>query len=170
MPALCKYFIQAVNKGTMLSQSYSLKRTSLRNTPLVLVVDDHEDNVIFATGSLELLNFECIIARDGKSAIKMAVDRLPDIILLDVVMPQMDGITVTQILKQNLLTKNIPIVAVTGLAYKYQQQQIIKAGFDDYLCKPYLIEELSDKLDRFFDLEVIGNKKNYNVNCFSSIL
>lgn len=153
----------------MLSQSYTLKRTSLRNTPLVLVVDDHEDNIIFATGSLELLNFECIVARNGKSAIEMAIAKLPDIILLDVVMPKMNGITVTQILKQNPLTKNIPIVAVTGLAYKSQQQKIMKAGFDDYLCKPYMIEELSDKLDRFFDLEAVCEGKNYNVNCLTSI-
>lgn len=139
----------------MLNQSDAFKRTPLRNTPLVLVVDDHEDNVIFATGSLELLNLEYIVAHNGKSAAQMALKELPDLILLDVVMPQMDGITVTQILKQNPVTRDIPIVAVTGLVYKSQREQIIKAGFDDYLSKPYLIEELSSKLDRFFDLSAV---------------
>ena len=144
----------------MLSQSYVLSRTPVRNTPLILVVDDCEDNVIFAVGSLQLLNFECIVAHNGKCATEIAIAKLPDLILLDVVMPQMNGIAVTQILKQNPITKDLPIIAVTGLAHKSQQQEIMKAGFDDYLCKPYLIEELSDKLDRFLDLEAVCTKKN----------
>ena len=144
----------------MLSQSYALRRKPVRNTPLVLVVDDCEDNVIFAAGSLQLLNFECIVAHNGKCATEIAIAKLPDLILLDVVMPQMNGIVVTQTLRQNPITRDIPIVAVTGLAHKSQQQEIIRAGFDDYLCKPYLIEELSDKLDRFFDLEAVCTYKN----------
>ena len=92
----------------MLSQYCASKRTPLRNTPLALVVDDNEDNAMFAMGSLHLLNFECIVAHSGNAATQMAIAKLPDVILLDVVMPEMNGIAVVQTLKQNSLTRNIP--------------------------------------------------------------
>ena len=139
----------------MLSQICASKPATAGTILQALVVDDCKDNAMFAMGSLQLLNFECIVTHNGKSAVQMAIAKLPDVILLDVVMPEMNGIAVVQTLKQNPLTKNIPIVAVTGLAYKSQQQQIMQAGFDDYLCKPYLIDELSATLERFFDLEAI---------------
>lgn len=123
-----------------------------RSVPLALVIDDNEDNVLFACGSLELLNFRCIVASSGASAIDLAKDKLPDLILMDIVMPEMDGISVTQSLKNNPLTNHIPVIAVTGLALSAQREQIMTGGCDDYLCKPYMIEELSEKIANFLDL------------------
>ena len=141
-----------------------LKRNSLqkpaRDMPLVLVVDDNEDNVLFACGSLDLLNFQYVVARDGQTAIDIAKDKLPDLILLDVVMPGMDGITVMQTLKCNSRTNHIPIIAVTGLAFSAQKKMILKGGCDDYLCKPYLIEELEQKLGLFLDLNSLSCLNN----------
>lgn len=131
------------------------KRKPLLDEPLALVVDDNEDNILFACGSLEILNFRCIVANNGQRAIALAQNKLPDLILIDVVMPDMDGISVTQHLKSNSLTNHIPIIAVTGLALPEQRKKIIKGGCNDYLCKPYLIEELLEKIANFFDLSTV---------------
>ena len=133
----------------MLNQSYAIRQRIHRKSPLVLVVDDNEDNIIFTCGSLKLLKYQYLAASSGKTAFDIAVDKLPDLILLDIVMPGMSGIELTQRLKRNPLTNHIPIIAVTGLSYPHQKQQVMDAGCDDYLVKPYLIEKLENKLSNF---------------------
>ena len=122
-----------------------------RSTPLVLVVDDNEDNMLYAYSSLELSDCQPIVAGDGQTALDLAIDKLPDLILMDIVMPKVDGISLTRMLKSNLCTSHIPVIAVTGLAFPHQKEQILNAGFDDYLCKPYLIEDLENKLTFFLN-------------------
>lgn len=145
----------------MQSQSPNFSKKSVRNAPLILIVDDNEDNILFASSSLQLLKFPCIVANSGAKAIEIATNKLPDLILLDIVMPNVSGIEVTEVLKNNPKTARIPIVAVTGLTYPIQLQQISEAGCDDYLCKPYAIEELADKLSCFIDVDAVHCGKNY---------
>lgn len=127
-------------------------------SPLILVVDDNEDNVLYACSSLELSNCQPIVANDGQTALGLAIDRLPNLILMDIVMPKVDGISLTRMLKSNLRTSHIPIIAVTGLAFPHQKEQILNAGFDDYLCKPYLIEDLENKLTLFLNRSTRDDK------------
>ena len=143
-----------------MSKYTTLPRRQLRNNFLILVVDDNEDNALFACGSLEILSFRCIVANNGVSAIDIAKDRLPDLILMDIVMPDMDGISVTRHLKSNFLTSHIPIIAVTGLAFPAQKKKILEGGCNDYLCKPYLIEELSEKIDSLLALNMLELHQN----------
>ena len=140
-------------KDVMLNQSYIRQRIH-RKSPLVLVVDDNEDNIIYACGSLKLFEYKHLVATNARTAFDIAVDKLPDLILLDVVMPRMSGIELAQRLKRNPLTNHIPIVAVTGLAYAHQKQQIMDAGCDDYIVKPYLIEKLEKKLFDFLNFNI----------------
>ena len=126
-------------------------RSKSASSPLVLVVDDNEDNVLYACSSLELSNCRHVVASDGQAALDLARDNLPDLILMDIVMPKVDGISLTRILKSHLRTSHIPVIAVTGLAFNHQKEQILNAGFDDYLCKPYLIEDLENKLTLFLN-------------------
>lgn len=133
----------------MPDKSTVIPYNSVRTMPLVLVVDDNQDNLSFACGSLDLLDCQHLVANNGKQALDLAVDRLPDLILMDIVMPEIDGITATQVLKSNLITNHIPIIAVTGLAYAHHRELIMNAGCDGYLCKPYLIEDLESKLNSF---------------------
>ena len=137
----------------MSSQYLCFSKKPTRNFPLILIVDDCEDNILFARSSLQILNFPCITASGGAKAIDMAIAKLPDLILLDIVMPNISGIMVTEVLKNNSQTAHIPIVAVTGLTYPMQLQKITDAGCDDYLPKPYSIEELSDKLSCFVNVD-----------------
>ena len=145
--------VELLRGNIMLNRQLKLapNKSKLELNPLVLVVDDNEDNILYACGSLELSNCRHVIANDGQAALDLVRDKLPDLILMDIVMPKVDGISLTRILKSHPHTRQIPIIAVTGLAFKHQKEEILQAGFDDYLCKPYLIEELEAKLALFLN-------------------
>ena len=144
---------EPLNGEVMLNQRLELpqNKSKLQLNPLVLVVDDNEDNILYACSSLELSNCQPIVAENGQTALNLAIDKLPDLILMDIVMPKVDGISLTRMLKSHLRTSHIPVIAVTGLAFPHQKEQILNAGFDDYLCKPYLIEDLENKLTFFLE-------------------
>ena len=137
----------------MTSQFPSFLKKPVRNVPSILVVDDDEDNILFASSSLQILDFSCIVADGGAKAIEIAIAKLPELILLDIVMPNVSGITVAEVLKSNPQTAHIPIIAVTGWTYPMQLQKIADAGCDDYLCKPYAIEELAEKISCFVNVD-----------------
>ncbi len=136
------------------SQAIRQEKEATALSLVVLVVDDNEDNLILATSSLELMGIKHLVAMNGDAAIDMAKDKLPDLILLDIVMPEANGIKVTQTLKNNSLTKHIPIIAVTGLSYPHQTKEILDAGCNDYICKPYLIDDLEEKVAYFLNLDL----------------
>ena len=135
----------------MLNRQLELQPNKRRKrcNPLILVVDDNEDNILYACCSLELHNYQHIAAHSAQTALDLARDKRPDLILMDIVMPKVDGMSITRILKSSYVTSNIPVIAVTGLSLPHQQQELMNAGFDDYLCKPYYIEDLTDKLSLF---------------------
>lgn len=120
-----------------------------RDKPLILIVDDDRDNLLFASYVIEAMDLSYVVTDKGDQCLVLAKKLLPDIIMLDIVMPRIDGITVAKSLKQEHSLAHIPIIAVTGLTNHKDQKKLIAAKFDDYLCKPYLIEELETKL-RFF--------------------
>lgn len=126
-----------------------------RNIPLVLIVDDNKDNLLFIAYIVEALNLNHISAISSGDAISLAINKQPNLILLDVVMPKIDGMEITRRLKQNTSTKNIPVIAVTGLTRTKDQQAIKAAGCDDYICKPFLIQEMELKIIHFLNLCLI---------------
>lgn len=128
-----------------------LLRRRTRNIPLVLVVDDDRDNLHFIKCILDALNLEYLVSKNGRNALDLAMNKLPNLILLDIMLPEMDGMEVSRSLKQNPLTKNIPIIAVTGLAFPHHRAAIKSAGCDDYICKPFFINELETKLSYFLN-------------------
>ncbi len=114
--------------------------------PLILVVDDDRDNLLFASYIIELLGMKFIVSADNQETMFLVKKFLPDLILLDIVMPNLNGIDVTRQIRQDKDVNHIPIIAVTGLTREQEKTQIINAGCNDYICKPYLIEELESKI------------------------
>lgn len=110
--------------------------------PLVLAVDDNEDNLQLLTQLLILLDCSYITAADGATAVIMAQNYQPNLILLDMMLPDVDGIEVVNRLKQDPQTNTIPIIAVTAMARVEDQQRFLSAGCQEYIKKPYIIEEL----------------------------
>jgi CheY-like chemotaxis protein len=137
----------------MSCNSNTLLPRSSRIIPLVLVVDDDYDNLVFITHVLDILNVKHLAANKPKYALDLAKDWQPDLILLDMVMPELDGMQITRLLKANPSTAHIPIIAVTGLTLAKHKSAIEDAGCDDYISKPFLIEELETKIFHYlFDL------------------
>ncbi|NET56631.1 MAG: response regulator [Symploca sp. SIO2E6] len=123
--------------------------------PLVLVVDDDEDNLLLMTHVLDHLGFSWITAVDGMSALKIAHTAQPALILLDILMPQMNGAEVLARLKEDSKIKKIPVIAVTALANTSEREDIMLAGFDDYVSKPYMLEDVEAALERHLRLPVV---------------
>jgi two-component system, cell cycle response regulator DivK len=114
-----------------------------RTQPLILAVDDDEDNLLLLSLAVkQLFNCSIIPAIGGKMALSLAHLDQPDLILLDIRLSDLDGLEVTRRLKQHPDTKEIPIIAVTAYAKAEDQKQIIATGCDDYLSKPYMLEDL----------------------------
>ncbi len=110
--------------------------------PRVLVVDDLEANRRLLTALLEPLGYEILIAADGREALKQAERHPPDLILLDVMMPEVDGLEVCARLKSDPRTRLIPIVVITALHGEPEKLRAIEVGADDFLNKPFSKAEL----------------------------
>ncbi|MCB1189429.1 MAG: PAS domain S-box protein [Leptospiraceae bacterium] len=123
------------------------------NQEKVLVVDDVDSNRLLLKNWLIKKNLNVIEAIDGEEAISIAAEQLPDLILMDIRMPKMDGYQATKKLKSSPITKSIPIIAVTASIAKLDDKKFIMGehGFSGYLTKPIMIEDLMDELDRHFN-------------------
>lgn len=108
----------------------------------ILVVEDNEKNRLLMADILKHYGYEVMEAGDGKYAVKMAKEHKPDLILMDMQMPVMDGFEATKILKADPETKHIKILAVTSFAMKGDREKIMEAGCDDYIPKPIETREL----------------------------
>jgi adenylate cyclase len=108
----------------------------MREPPLVLVVDDVPDNVDILQMRLESQGYEVITAGDGEAALTIVRDKLPDLVLLDIMMPKLDGIATVQQLKADAALPFIPVILVTARADAKDVIAGLEAGGDDYLTKP----------------------------------
>ena len=104
---------------------------------LVLVADDDEDIVRFVEVNLRLEGFEVVTAADGKEALEQALEISPDLVLLDIMMPEMDGFQVCQSLRANSQTKHIPVIMLTARSLSADKVVGLTAGADDYIIKPF---------------------------------
>ncbi len=104
--------------------------------PRVLVVEDIEDNLVLITSLLEMADFTVVEARDGREAITQAKAHQPDLILLDMSLPEMDGWTVARTLRQMPEFASTLIVALTAHAMPGDRERTLDAGCDEFLTKP----------------------------------
>ena len=104
--------------------------------PKILIVDDEESNIRLLKAMLLSENYKLIDVLSGKAALKAVNDFDPDLILLDVMMPQIDGFEVCRILKQDEKTRKIPVIIVTALNEKKHRIKAMEVGADDFLSKP----------------------------------
>ena len=123
----------------------------------LLIAEDEPDIMILLRLVLEK-HFAIIEASDGEEALKLARDHCPDLILMNVLMPKMDGIEVTKRLKEMELTKDIPIVLVSSLSGPADIQRGLDAGAVDYIIKPFYVFELHARLIKTLEEERHGEK------------
>ena len=114
----------------------------------LLLVEDNEDNRDMLSRRLERKDFVVILAVDGLDGVNKAKENLPDIILMDMSLPVMDGWQATKTLKEDATTKNIPIIALTAHAMASDRDKAMEAGCDDYDTKPVDLKRLLGKIEK----------------------
>jgi len=112
----------------------------------ILVVDDNKENIDVICNFLNSQNYKTFVATDGEKAIKIAEKIIPDLILLDIVMPKMDGYETCKILKQNSETKSIPVIFISALNELFDKVKAFQIGGVDYITKPIVEEELFERM------------------------
>ena len=113
----------------------------------ILLVEDNEDNRDMLSRRLDRKGFTVVLAVDGQEGVDMAKSESPDIILMDMSLPVMDGWEATKVLKDHSTTAEIPVIALTAHAMSSDREKAIEAGCDDYDTKPVDLQRLLDKIE-----------------------
>jgi len=113
-----------------------------RTKTLVLVADDEEDIRALVAFRLERAGYEVITAADGEEALTLATTLLPDLVVLDMMMPKATGLEVTRSLREHDETKDIPVILLTARAQEADVARGYEAGVDDYVKKPFSPQDL----------------------------
>ena len=111
----------------------------------VLIVDD-EPNVRRLSRTILSKNFDVVEAEDGKQAIEIANTQQPDVILMDMMMPRMDGLTACHVIKNDPATKSIPVIMVTAIGFELNIKLSQQMGATGYVTKPFTPKDLLDKI------------------------
>ncbi|MBD2104101.1 response regulator [Leptolyngbya sp. FACHB-261] len=124
----------------------------MEERPLILLVEDQEDNQQLLAFILESLGFSYVIAANGAIALELAQQQPLDLILLDIAIPEIDGLEVVRQLKADSKTSTIPVVAVTAMAMVGDRDRILAAGFDAYVSKPYILDDIEEITTRYLGI------------------
>jgi two-component system, cell cycle response regulator DivK len=123
----------------------------------ILLVEDHDGNRNIYQTILEHFGYEVSIAIDGRSGILAAREQLPDLILMDLSIPVVDGWEATRVLKNDLTTRSIPIVALSAHALPEDLKRAEQAGCDGYLAKPVEPRRVLEEVARYLNIEVLAS-------------
>ena len=108
----------------------------------ILLVEDNPATVDIIQTELEFLGYDSAIAENGQKAVDLAATYRPDLIVMDISLPKMDGLEATTLIRNNSKTQKIPILAATARALPGDREKCIQAGCDDYIAKPFTHREL----------------------------
>jgi CheY-like chemotaxis protein len=116
--------------------------------PLILLADDEDDIKVVVRMFLEANGYEVLTAYDGLDAVEKIKESKPDLVLMDIMMPVLDGIEVTRQVKSQKETKHIPIVMLTAAAQSGLVERAIQAGAADYIAKPFEPERVQEVIEK----------------------
>jgi len=120
-------------------------------TKTVLVVEDNELNMKLFHDLLEAHGIDTIQTRNGKDVMDLARDNKPDLILMDIQLPEVSGLDVTRWLKDDTELQHIPVIAVTAFAMKGDEQKIREGGCEDYISKPISVTHFMDVINKYLN-------------------
>ncbi len=115
---------------------------------MILIVDDNADNAGLVFDYLTSKGYHTIIARDGRSALKLINEQRPDLVLMDIQMPEMDGIKVIRQIRADQCLQAMPVIALTALAMPGDRERCLDAGADEYVSKPVSMRALAEIVAR----------------------
>jgi len=125
-----------------------LNLVNTQMTKKILVVEDHPDVSNILTLQLERLGFAVISVNNGMEGVEKAIEEKPQLILMDIRMPGMDGREATRKIRSNPETKDIPILATTVLFRESELNECVEAGCDDYIVKPFTPKQLASRIEK----------------------
>ena len=117
----------------------------------VLIVEDNELNMKLFTDLLDAHGYDTIQTKDGMEALVLAREHHPDLILMDIQLPEVSGLEITKWIKEDDDLKSIPVVAVTAFAMKGDEEKIREGGCEAYIAKPISLQQFLDPVKRFLD-------------------
>jgi PAS domain S-box-containing protein len=117
-------------------------------SPLILLAEDNEANIVTISCYLEAKGYRLIVARDGQQAINLVRSQNPDLVLMDIQMPKVDGLDAIKWIRSNHST-DLPIIAITALAMTGDRERCLEAGANDYLSKPIKLKQLAATIQQF---------------------
>jgi two-component system, cell cycle response regulator DivK len=117
----------------------------------ILVIEDNEINMKLIRAFLQIGKYRILEARDAETGIRLVREKHPDLILMDIQLPGIDGFSAAQFIKSDPDLKKIPIIAVTGNAMHTDKEEAMDIGFAGYLLKPFSIEVFLETISNFFN-------------------
>jgi two-component system cell cycle response regulator DivK len=127
-------------------------------THVILVVEDNEKNLKLLRDVLEYAGYDVRVARTGEDGITLAAKEPPDLVLMDLQLPGIDGMEALRQLRASPRTAGVPVVAVTAQAMKQDRERALEAGFDGYVEKPISVRAFPDQVRGFLPDEEVGTE------------
>ena len=120
-----------------------------KRSPLILLAEDNEDNISTFSSYLEAKGYRIVVAKDGQEAINLTKAHHPELILMDIQMPGMDGLEAMRQIRVDPTLVDVPIIALTALAMTGDQERCLEAGANHYLTKPVKLKQLANTIEQF---------------------
>ncbi len=114
-------------------------------------MEDNLDVMYIHRSIIQNLGYDSMLAVNGEEAVHLAITQQPDLILMDIMMPVMDGLRATRLIRENPKTRSIPILAVTVLATHKDKEECLQSGCDDYTCKPFTHLQLCTRIEKLLN-------------------
>ncbi len=128
--------------GTGLAEGFTMTKS-------VLIVEDNELNMKLFDDLLQANGYSTIQTRDGMEALSLAREHKPDLILMDIQLPEVSGLEVTKWIKEDETLRSIPVIAVTAFAMKGDEEKIREGGCEAYIAKPISVQEFLNTIDKY---------------------
>ena len=120
---------------------------------IILIIEDNEKNLKLMRDVLQFKGYATLEATTAEQGIEVAVESLPDLILLDIQLPGMNGIEALKVIKEKQETTGIPIIAVTASVMTHDRHKLIEEGFDDYQAKPIEIKNFLERIEKNLEVQ-----------------
>ncbi len=114
----------------------------------ILIVEDDRDMCHILQMHLELLGYDSISAVNGKEAVDLATSHLPDLIVMDIMLPVMDGLQATRLIREHPNTQSTPILAMTAKVTSEDKKECLRSGCDDFIAKPFTSKQLTSIIEK----------------------
>lgn len=155
----CFYFNLPSNycnipQSSIKEQEKSPIKDKMITPSVILFVDDDESNIATISDYLEAKGYKLLIAKNGLQALQITKTQHPDLIIMDIQMPEMEGLEAIALIRQDEDIKDIPIIAATALTMEGDEQSCLDAGANNYMSKPLRLRELVDKIETLLQFEL----------------